>query len=408
MTQKEADTLVLSRGKRFGMAVVLGGLAAMGPICTDLYLPALPQMADFLQTGTSQVQLSITSSLVGLSLGQLLLGPFSDAHGRRMPLLVSLALFSAVSVLCARAESVTELVIYRFLQGLAGSGGVVLSRAVACDLYSGVALTKFFALLMLIYGIAPFLGAVVCGQILRLADLTAVFYFLTLCGVALFSMVFFGCQETLPREKRNAGGLKSSLSHMGRLLKNRLFMCYVLIQGFIMAGFFSYISASPFVLQNIYGLTAQQFSYCFGTNGLGVMLIAQLTGWLSAKFGDAKVLRGGILVTLAAALFVFAVSVLELPVLFMLAGLFSFVGCLGLTMTASFTLAVASQEEGAGSASGLLGVAAFLFGAVMSPVVGVAGSDTAVPMGAAMVCTASLAFFFYQRAQRQTRRLRDS
>lgn len=391
----------ITKQKRLRYAFILGGLAAMGPLCTDLYLPALPQMADFLHTGTSNVQLSITSNLIGLAAGQLFIGPFSDAKGRRGPLLLSLALFAMMSLLCAQSGSIMELVFYRFLQGLSGAGSIVLSRAVACDLYSGVELTKFFALLMLVNGVAPIVGPVIGGQILQAADWSAIFYFLVLCGIILYCMVFWGCKESLPPERRSTGGLKNSFVRMGKLFQNKAFMCYVLVQGFIMAGFFSYISASPFVLQNIYGLTAQQFSYCFGINGLGVMLVAQLAGRLSMKFGDARVLRGGMLVTLTAALCVFGVSWFGnvLPVWFMLAGLFMATCCLGLTMTTSFTLAVAAQSEGAGSASGLLGVAVFLFGAIMSPLVGIGGSDTAVPMGVAMVLSAVMALFFYHKAQ---------
>lgn len=399
---ERTDNIVITSRKRLLYAIILGGLAAMGPLCTDLYLPALPQMADFFQTGTSQVQLSITSSLIGLAIGQILIGPISDAKGRRSPLLISLALFVVMSVLCARATNVTELVLFRFLQGLAGAGGIVLSRAVACDLYSGVELTKFFALLMLINSIAPIVGPVIGGQILSFYDWTGVFYFLTLCGAVLFFMSMLGCSESLPSEKRSSGGLKNSFALMGSLLKNKLFMYYVCIQGFIMAGFFSYISASPFVLQNIYGLSAQQFSYCFGLNGLGVTIIAQLAGRLSTKYGDARVLRGGILITLASSVAVLVISWFGAAVSlwFMLGGLFLSICCLGLTMTTSFTLAVSAQSAGAGSASGLLGVAAFLFGAVMSPLVGIGGSNTAVPMGLAMVGSALITLFFFNKTRK--------
>jgi DHA1 family bicyclomycin/chloramphenicol resistance-like MFS transporter len=179
-------------------------------------------------------------------------------------------------------------------------------------------------------------------------------------------------------------------------------MCYVCIQGFIMAGFFSYISASPFVLQNIYGLTAQEFSYCFGINGLGIMLIAQLTGFFSGRFGDRAVLKGGMAVMLAASIFVFIISLFgnSVSMWLMAAGLFLFTSCLGLTMTTSFTLAVSAQKEGAGGASGLLGVASFLFGAVMSPLVGIGGSNTAVPMGVAMVFSTAMAFVFFFKAKK--------
>ena len=389
------------------MASILGFLAAMGPLCTDFYLPALPDMAAELGSAASQMQLSITACLLGLSLGQIVLGPLSDARGRKMPLLVSLAVFIAASFLCGRAGSVTELIALRFLQGLAGSGGVVLSRAVACDLFRGSELTKFFSLLMLINGVAPIFGPVIGGQILRFSSWSGIFFFLAACGAAQFSLVLFGCPETLPPERRIQGGMGQSVRAMFRLFGNREFLAYMLIQGFVMAGFFGYISASPFVLQNIYGLSAQQYALCFGLNGLGIMLFAQITGRLCMAYGDRTVLGAGVALSLFASLCVAAVSVLHLPVGFMIAALFLFVSCIGITTTTSFSLAIAAQTEGAGSASGLLGVSSFVCGAASSPLVGLGGADTALPMAAVAVISGLLVLFFFRMAGRSRKSRRD-
>lgn len=400
-----SDSPFKSGGARLFMAAILGFLAAMGPLCTDLYLPALPVMAEELRGSASQMQLSITACLLGLSLGQIVLGPLSDARGRKLPLLASLALFIVTSFLCSRATGVGELMVLRFLQGLAGSGGVVLSRAVACDLFKGTELTKFFSLLMLINGVAPIFGPVIGGQILSFFDWPAVFLFLALCGVAQFSLVFFGCRETLPAEKRVQGGMGASIRSMFRLFGNRTFLAYMLIQGFVMAGFFGYISASPFVLQNLYGLSAQQYAVCFGFNGFGIMVFAQITGRLCSAYGDRSVLRAGVLLSLASSLAVAVVSFLHLPAAFMIASLFLFVSCIGITTTTSFSLAIASQTGGAGSASGLLGVTSFVFGAVSSPLVGLGGSSSAVPMAVVAVASALCVLFFFRMAERGKRRL---
>lgn len=383
------------------MAAILGFLAAMGPLYTDFYLPALPDMAAELGSAPSQMQLSITACLLGLSLGQIALGPLSDARGHKIPLLLSLAMFILASFLCARASSVGELVVLRFLQGLAGSGGVVLSRAVACDLFRGSELTRFFSLLMLINGGAPIFGPVIGGQILRFSDWSGIFFFLAGCGVLQFSLVFFGCPETLPPEKRVQGGMGQSIRAMFRLFGNRIFVAYMLIQGFVMAGFFGYISASPFVLQNIYGLSAQQYALCFGFNGLGIMLFAQATGRLCMAYGDRTVLGWGVMLSLCASVAVALVSVLHLPVACMIASLFLFVSCIGITTTTSFSLAIASQQSGAGSASGLLGVTSFVFGAAASPLVGLGGADTALPMAAVAVLTGLVVLYFFRMTGRR-------
>ena len=386
------------------MAAILGFLAAMGPLCTDLYLPALPNMAAELSSSASQMQLSITACLLGLSLGQIVLGPLSDARGRRLPLLFSLGVFIAASFLCSRASSVGELVALRFLQGLAGSGGVVLSRAIACDLFRGTELTKFFSLLMLINGVAPIFGPVIGGQIMNFFEWSAIFLFLSLCGAAQFSLVFFGCRETLPREKRVQGGMLQSIRAMFRLFGNRVFLAYMLIQGFVMAGFFGYISASPFVLQNLYGLSAQQYALCFGFNGFGIMIFAQITGRLCAAYGDRTLLCAGACLSLVAAVCIAVVAVLHLPVAFMTGALFVFVSCIGITTTTSFSLAIASQQGGAGSASGLLGVTSFVFGALSSPLVGLGGSSSAVPMAVVAVVSGLCVLFFFRMALKNGRR----
>lgn len=375
------------------MASILGFLAAMGPLCTDFYLPALPDMAAELGSAPSQMQLSITACLLGLSLGQIVLGPLSDARGRKLPLLVSLGVFIVASFLCSRASSVGELIALRFIQGLAGSGGVVLSRAIACDLFRGTELTKFFSLLMLINGVAPIFGPVIGGQILRFSSWGGIFVFLAACGAAQFFLVFFGCPETLPAERRIQGGMGQSVRAMLRLFENRTFLCYMLIQGFVMAGFFGYISASPFVLQNLYGLSAQQYALCFGLNGLGIMLFAQITGRVCMAYGDRAVLGAGVALSL-----IVAVSVLHLPVPFMIGALFLFVSCIGITTTTSFSLAIAAQTEGAGSASGLLGVTSFVFGAAASPLVGLGGDATSLPMAAVAVISGLLVLLFFRMA----------
>ena len=399
-----SDSPFKSGGARLFMAAILGFLAAMGPLCTDLYLPALPVMARELGGSASQMQLSITACLLGLSLGQIVLGPLSDSRGRKLPLLASLVVFIVTSFLCSRASGTAELVALRFLQGLAGSGGVVLSRAIACDLFRGTELTKFFSLLMLINGVAPVFGPVVGGQILGFFSWPAIFVFLSLCGIAQFSLVFFGCRETLPAEKRVQGGMMASIHSMFRLFGNRTFVAYMLIQGFVMAGFFGYISASPFVLQNLYGLSAQQYAVCFGANGFGIMLFAQATGRLCSAYGDRTILLAGSVLSLVAAAVVAVVSVLHLPAACMIGALFLFVSCIGITTTTSFSLAIASQTGGAGSASGLLGVTSFVFGAVASPLVGLGGASSAVPMAVVAVLTSLCVLYFFRVAGKKERR----
>ncbi|CUH94720.1 putative MFS-type transporter YdgK [Propionispora sp. 2/2-37] len=385
---------------RLWMAVILGCLAGMGPLCTDLYLPALPQIATNLSTGASLVQLSLTATLTGVAIGQIFIGPNSDIYGRKKPLVLSLIIFIAASFLCSFATSIGELILFRFIQGLAGSGGIVLARAIACDLYSGRELTKFFSLLMLINGIAPIFAPVIGGQILAISDWKGIFFTLGLFSILLLLAVVWGLKETLPEERRNEGSLKMTFTTFSHFLSDRVFVGYVLVQGFIVAGLFAYIAGSPFVLQTVYGLSAEAFSLCFAGNGVGIMLFAQLTGYFTGKFNEKQLLAFGLNLALACSVLLFVMSLINVSILLFLLPLFIMVSCIGITTTASFSLAVQRQPDSAGSASGLLGVVSFILGAVASPLVGLGSGTTAIPMTLVITIANLLACVSYVRLSR--------
>lgn len=400
------ETITCQRARRgqsrLALAALLGMLAAIAPLCTDLYLPAFPAVAQSLGTNAAAVQLSLTASLLGIAAGQIFIGPISDAKGRKKPLLLSLTLFTASSFLCAFATSIEALIALRFIQGAAGSGGVVLSRAIACDLYQGTELTKFFSLLMMINGIAPILSPVAGGQILKFTDWQGIFFVLGACGAFMLGAVAFLLEESLPTDKSSAGNIKNSLYAFALLLKNKGFMQYVLIHSMAIAGLFAYIAASPFILQTIYGLSPEKFSLCFALNGLGVMLFAQATGRASASFGERRLLLAGLVLALAAAMAVFFAAALEAQSVFLMAlPLFFLVSSVGITTTTSFTLAIQQQKKSAGSASGIIGIVSFLFGAAVSPLVGLGGSHTALPLGVTLIAAGILPLILFFKIQKQ-------
>ncbi|MFN2744759.1 MULTISPECIES: multidrug effflux MFS transporter [Bacillus] len=386
-SQADIAPRVKAQPNRVWIAVILGILSGIGPVVIDLYLPGLPQMAADLHTNASVVQLSLTSCLLGLALGQIVIGPFSDVLGRRIPLIVSLAVFAAASFLCALTSSVWVLIAMRFIQGAAGAGGIVISRAIARDLYSGTELTKFFSLLMLVNGIAPIISPVAGGQLMKFATWNGVFLIIGLFGMIMILSVIFGIRESLSPENRTKGGFKETFASFGKLFGQRSFMGYALAQGLIVAGMFGYISASPFVLQDIYGLSAQAFSFCFALNGLGIIIAAQITGRLAERFGEAAMLRCGLGISLTASLVLFITVFFQAALFFVLIPLFVVVSCIGIVTTSSGSLAMQSQGKSAGSASALLGLLPFILGAAAAPLVGIAGSHTALPMAAViLVC----------------------
>ncbi|QNK31456.1 Bcr/CflA family efflux MFS transporter [Serratia sp. JUb9] len=362
--------------QRLVYAAVLGLLAALGPLCIDLYLPALPQMTAELNTSTATAQLSLTAGLLGLGLGQLIFGPYSDKLGRIRPLLLSLLILLAASLWCALATSIDQLLIARLLQGLAGSGGAVISRAIARDMYSGHELTRFFALLMLVNGLAPIVAPVLGGALLKFMDWRGIFDALALIALLLFTLSLLKLKESLPQERRSQGGLLSMLLSLGSLLRQRQFMGLCLTQGFVMAGMFAYIGASPFVLQQIYGLSPQMFSLCFAMNGIGLVISAQTATRLSRRFGELRVLKCGLTLAASASLLLLLAGWLHAPLPLLLAPLFFAIAAVGSVGPTASSLAMQSQGDKAGSASALIGVCMFALGACSVPLTGLGGTSS--------------------------------
>ncbi|MEU5850721.1 Bcr/CflA family multidrug efflux MFS transporter [Saccharopolyspora shandongensis] len=370
--------------RRVKYVLILGALSAFGPLSIDMYLPAFPTIAGDLQAGPSQVQLSLTACTVGLALGQLVAGPLSDTFGRRRPLLIGLVVFTLASLLCAVAPSAYALAGLRLVQGLGGAAGIVIARAVVRDLYSGVAMARFFSLLMLVNGLAPILAPLIGGQMLRVTSWRGVFLVLGVIGVVLLVATAFGVRETLPGESRRPGSLGSTLRTFGSLLGDRAFVGYSLSAALAFAAMFAYISGSSFVLQDVYGMSPQLFSLVFGVNSLGIVLFGQLNGRLVARVDPSRLLAIGLGVNAVGGVAVALSAAFGLGLPGLLPALFLVASSIGVVFPNATTLALSGHPETAGSASALLGVMQFLAGGLAAPLVGSAGTGTALPMGVVM------------------------
>lgn len=371
---------VLSQRPGLVFVLVLGALTALGPLSIDMYLPAFPALtADFGAT-PSEIQMTLSACILGLALGQLLIGPWSDAVGRRRPIFVGLAAYALVSVLCVVAPSASALVVLRFIQGVAGSTALVIATAMGRDLYQGAAAARFFSLLMLVMGAAPILAPVLGAQVLSFASWHGIFLALAAVAVILIFVTGKLLPETLPPERRHAGGVAAALKAFAAILRDRLFLMYAVAGGLAFAAMFAYIAGSPFVLQSIYGLSPQQFGITFGVNALGLIGASQINGKLVHRVTPRRMMLAGMGIMAAGGIFLLA-SVLAgggLP--FVLAGLFLVVAAQGLVAPNTAALALANHGRTAGSAAALLGTLRFTFGAVAAPLVGMAGENTALPM----------------------------
>lgn len=347
------------------LVILLGVLSAFGPFVVDLYLPSLPQLAQFFATTPSMTQLTLTTAMIGLAVGQLLLGPMSDKFGRKKPLILSLVIYIISTVCIIFSPNVETMIVLRVVQGLSSAGSVVISRAVATDLYRGREMTRFFGLLMTINGIAPIISPILGSLLLEYVSWKGVFVFLALIGLVV--LVFcFRLKESLMPENRLSGSILSTFSTFGIIVKNRLFMSYVGIESFLLGAMFAYIAASPFILQSFYGLSAFAFSLCFGANGAALVIGSNIGG----KLPNRTALSLGVLGFFVAALYTIVLLLIQPYWFFVEIGFFSMLLMMGLTFPAISSLAMESERQYAGSASALLGFSPFFLGGVVSPLVG--------------------------------------
>ncbi|WP_327104685.1 multidrug effflux MFS transporter [Nonomuraea glycinis] len=402
MSVAQATLPVAKEDRRGLLLLILGALSAIGPLAIDMYLPALPAISGEMVSAPAQVQLTLTACLIGVSVGQVVAGPVSDVRGRRMPLLVGVAGFTVTSLLCAFAPSVPVLIVLRLLQGVLGGAALVIVRAVVRDLYDGAAIARIFATLMLVSGLAPILAPIAGAQLLEFTSWRGVFVALSLMGLVLLVAVLFGVRETLPAGERAGGGLGQTLRTFWHLLRDRAFMGYALTAGLSFAAMFTYISGSPFVLQEVYDATPAQYSLIFGANALGLVLMAQVGGRLSGRVPPATLVVVGLFVALAGGGLMLAGAATGLGLPAIIAGLFVIMCGQGLVLPGTGALSLAEQpQQIAGSASALLGVMQFAMGAGAAPLVGLFGSDSALPMAVTMLVLLALSVLTFMVLGRQ-------
>jgi DHA1 family bicyclomycin/chloramphenicol resistance-like MFS transporter len=372
-------------------ALVLGAFVAIGPLTIDMYLPALPNITTELETTSAAVQLTLTGTLVGLALGQLVLGPLSDALGRRRPLLAGTALHVLASLLVLVAPNLAVLGALRVLQGVGTAAGAVIAIAIVRDLYVGRAAATMLSRLFLVLGAAPVLAPTIGGELLRFTNWRGIFALLAAYGVVMIVVGFRTLPETLPPERRQSSGVRGTLRGYRALFRDRAYVGLVLVAGLTMAGLFSYVSGSAFVYQGEFGLDEQQFGLLFGAGAFWLIAATQLNPVLLRRFSPQQLLVAGTVVGAAsgAALVVLAgTGTGGLPAV--AGSLMAMLFACGLALPNAPALALSRHGEAAGTAAALLGAVQFGVGALVSPVVGLLGND-AVAIGTVVVSALGLA-----------------
>ncbi len=367
------------------LVLVLGLLVALGPLSIDMYLPALPQMAADLQASQAAAQFTLTGIMLGLAVGQLVVGPLSDALGRRKPLLVGVMMHGMLSVLCALAPSITMLSTVRVAQGLAGAAISVVAMAIVRDLFSGRRAASLLSHMMLVLGVAPVLAPTIGGYLLVVTTWRGIFVVLAGTAVLLTVVAFFGLRETLPMERRRPARLRSTGRTYASLLRDRTFVGLVLVAGLMMSTMFTYVSGSSFVMQGVFGMDEQMFGLVFGLNAVGLVAATQVNPFLLRRFSPQQVLSAAVAVAMVSTTALLAAALVEAPLWALLVPLWVSVSVCGFSFPNAPALALSRHGEAAGTAAALLGAVQFGLAGVTSPLVGLLGTGSAVPMAAVML-----------------------
>ncbi|WP_207454568.1 multidrug effflux MFS transporter [Desertivibrio insolitus] len=381
----------LSVRERATYVIVLGALTALGPFTIDMYLPAFPQIAADLNAQEAQIQLTLSATIIGFALGQLLVGPWSDKVGRRTPLIVATSVHVVASLGIALSPDLTWVMIFRVLQGAGAAGGGVVAMATVRDLFGGYPLVRMLSRLALVVGLAPVLAPVIGSQLLVVTDWRGLFVVLAGYALAMIIAAFFLIVETLPAERRHGAEGATTLDRYKHILGDRVFVGVAIVAGMVFSGLFAYLSSSSFLFQEIYGLDAQQYGMLFAINSVGVLIGTQTSARLQKFIGPQWILAATTATQLVASLAIVALDQAGAPLGAILVPLFFFIMSCGFSFPATQVLALVNHGREAGTAASLLGAMNFGLAGLVSPIVGFFGITSAVPMGGVMAVAAAVA-----------------
>ncbi|WP_233209387.1 multidrug effflux MFS transporter [Mycobacterium sp. ENV421] len=358
------------------MIVVLGALVALGPLTIDMYLPALPRIADELGVSSSVAQLTLTGTLAGLALGQLIVGPLSDSLGRRRPLMAGMALHMLASLLCLFAPDVAVLSLARGLQGMGAAAAMVVAVAVVGDLFDDSAAATVMSRLMLILGVAPIVAPSLGAAVLLKASWHWIFAVLIVLAGALLVVAALALPETLPVGSRRPLRIRSIVATYGSLLRDLKFVILVIVGALGMAGLFAYIAGAAFVLQGRHGLDQQTFALVFGAGAIAFVVATQLNVVLLRRLSPQRILVIALTVATGVGAVFVALSVTHTGGIYgFLVPVWAVLAMMGFVIPNAPAVALSRHHEASGTAAALLGAAQFSVGAVIAPVVGLMGND---------------------------------
>lgn len=376
----------LSRGQRLVYVLILGALTALGPFTIDLYLPAFPTLESELGVSAAAIQLTLTGTMIGFGFGQLVVGPWSDKVGRRLPLMLATGFHILACVGAALSNDIVWLAVFRVLQGFGAAAGAVVAMAMVRDLFGGKPLVRMLSRLALISGLAPVLAPVIGSQLLLVMNWRGIFWVLAAYGTVVILAVAIWIVETRPESARHASGHNTLLQRYRAVLSDRRFIGVSIIGAMTFTGLFSYLSASSFLFQQVYDFSAQEYGILFAVNSIGVVTGVQLSSRLMHRFniGPQWILSVSTVVLAVTAGTIVVLDLAGAGLWGTLVPLWFFIAACGFTLPSVQVIALNAHGHEAGTAASLLGAANFGVAGLISPVVGLLGVGTSVPMAAVM------------------------
>ncbi|WP_430592253.1 multidrug effflux MFS transporter [Humidisolicoccus flavus] len=381
---------LLGPGRRLAYILILGACTALGPFTIDLYLPAFPAVKEEFGIGDAVVQMTLSATMLGFALGQLIVGPLSDRLGRRVPLVVATLIHVLASIGVALAPTIEMLAAFRVLQGLGCAASAVVAMAMVRDMFAGKPLVKMLSRLALVQGLAPILAPIIGSQLLQVTDWRGIFWVLAVYSVLVVAAVSIFLHETLPAERRSVAGHSTLGQRYKAVLGDRVFIGAAIIGGMTFGGLFAYLSTSSLLLQDVYGLSETEFGFVFAICSIGVFLGVQVSARLQAKIGPQWVLAGSTAATVFAGSLVLASELSGFGLFGLVPALFIFTTCVGLSMPCVQVLALNQHGAEAGTAASLLGAMNFGIAGLLSPIVGAFEITNGVPMALVIIAASSV------------------
>ena len=387
----------------FSIVFILGLLAMLMPLSIDMYLPALPVIAEQFGVPAGSAQMTLSTYILGFALGQLLYGPMADSLGRKPVILGGTLVFAGAAAACAMSQSIDHLIVMRFFHGLAAAAASVVINALMRDIYPKEEFSRMMSFVMLVTTVAPLVAPMVGGAVLVWFSWHAIFWILALAALLASAMIFFFIKETLPAEHRQKFHIRTTLGNFASLFRHKRVLSYMLASGFSFAGMFSFLSAGPFVYIELNHVSPQHFGYYFALNVVFIFVLTMINSRFVRRVGALNMLRIGLWIQFVMAMWMVVTAFFDVGFWTLVVGIAAFVGCISMVSSNAMAVILDEFPHMAGTASSLAGTFRFGIGAIVGALLSLATFTSAWPMlwSIALCATGSILFCLYASRPRK-------